>query len=691
MSDSRSFIDDLIYGKGSARRYMQSSPILYDVWSKFAVDPWSKQDLLLTPYRGNKPGELCNMLRRMLPQDRLLNSDAAWREGNLGLDDIAYNQSDVAALLSFPETVRVVLPLTGWWVKEVHDKLRPKGKGKAVKDPLEIVLQREKDRMIEALKDFREGSLRQYRDLTPDIVWLVQMIGSLAILRNQTPRGDKPQPPNTYYEAGDVVDMVRDLMNNLLIYQGDSSKLDPMVHVVNCNRMAETSIKRSTKAIKSDAALRLFEIKCSRLTWAIVDSGVDARHPAFMGHKPDENWSKNTRVKATYDFSFIRHLLSPSQLNKDNENLPIRLREAIAASEEAAKKAAHDLAEKEAEAATEIGTETEEGTAKKSAAKSKKKKKKKNLWKTGSAAAKKQVPFKEEKPLHQEFDDLQRALQKGRDLDWGLLRPFLQIPYDETYEPPRNDHGTHVGGILASGGLEQEIKGVCPDINLIDFRVLDEKGKGNEFNVIAALQFIRYLNGSEDHMVIHGANLSLSINHDVANYACGRTPVCDEADRLVSSGVCVVAAAGNKGYIKYQTAEGPREGYHTISITDPGNAEKVITVGATHRYRPHTYGVSYFSSRGPTGDGRLKPDLVAPGEKITAPAPDGEWRVKDGTSMAAPHVSGAAALLMARHREMVGRPEKIKGILCKTATDLGRERYFQGHGMLDILRALQSV
>jgi hypothetical protein len=59
--------------------------------------------------------------------------------------------------------------------------------------------------------------------------------------------------------------------------------------------------------------------------------------------------------------------------------------------------------------------------------------------------------------------------------------------------------------------------------------------------------------------------------------------------------------------------------------------------------------------------------------------------------MAAPHVSGAAALLMARHRELLGMPRRIKKILCDTATDLGRERYFQGSGMVDVLRALQSV
>jgi serine protease AprX len=117
----------------------------------------------------------------------------------------------------------------------------------------------------------------------------------------------------------------------------------------------------------------------------------------------------------------------------------------------------------------------------------------------------------------------------------------------------------------------------------------------------------------------------------------------------------------------------------------------VITVGATHRYQPHTYGVSYFSSRGPTGDGRAKPDIVAPGEKIKAPTPDCRYAVKDGTSMAAPHVSGAAAMLMGRHMELVGQPQRIKEILCSTATDLGRERHFQGAGMLDVLRALQSV
>jgi subtilisin family serine protease len=106
---------------------------------------------------------------------------------------------------------------------------------------------------------------------------------------------------------------------------------------------------------------------------------------------------------------------------------------------------------------------------------------------------------------------------------------------------------------------------------------------------------------------------------------------------------------------------------------------------------PHNYGVSYFSSRGPTGDGRRKPDLVAPGERIDSCALDNYFGTMDGTSMAAPHVSGAAALLLARHRELIGRPRQVKEILCATATDLKREPRFQGAGLVDVLRAIQSI
>ena len=292
------------------------------------------------------------------------------------------------------------------------------------------------------------------------------------------------------------------------------------------------------------------------------------------------------------------------------------------------------------------------------------------------------------------LEQLAAAAVEERPVDWGIVEKLVEIAKPGR---PYSQHGTHVAGILGGAAVsdanagEGYAGGVCPDIMLYDFRVLAKTIEDTEYAIIAALQFIRYLNERKNYMTIHGANLSLSIPHNVRNYACGRTPICVECERLIESGVSVVAAAGNRGYHSFATDEGSYEGYAAFSITDPGNADGVITVGSTHRHWPHTYGVSFFSSRGPTGDGRLKPDLVAPGERIHAPLPDGEWGQMDGTSMAAPHVSGAAAMLMARYSELIGQPRRIKRILVESATDLGRERSFQGRGMLDVLRAFQSI
>jgi subtilisin family serine protease len=139
-----------------------------------------------------------------------------------------------------------------------------------------------------------------------------------------------------------------------------------------------------------------------------------------------------------------------------------------------------------------------------------------------------------------------------------------------------------------------------------------------------------------------------------------------------------------------------------VTINDPGNADLAITVGSTHREMPHVYGVSYFSSKGPTGDGRMKPDVVAPGEKILSAATgkllmdraEGkqcEYVEDSGTSMAAPHVSGVIAAFLSVRREFIGEPERVKEIFLGAATDLKRERSFQGAGLIDLMRAIQSV
>ena len=178
---------------------------------------------------------------------------------------------------------------------------------------------------------------------------------------------------------------------------------------------------------------------------------------------------------------------------------------------------------------------------------------------------------------------LEQRLKLGHAIDWDALAPLLRVEHDR-YEPPQGEHGTHVAGIVAAdwraGDADpapygQDLKGICPDIVLYDLRVFESPNSGWEFPITAALQFVRHLNAHSDLQVIHGVNLSLSIDHDVRNYACGRTPICDECNRLVGSGVVVVAAAGNEGRAQYVSENGVTDGYRTTSITDPGNADGV--------------------------------------------------------------------------------------------------------------------
>jgi serine protease AprX len=259
----------------------------------------------------------------------------------------------------------------------------------------------------------------------------------------------------------------------------------------------------------------------------------------------------------------------------------------------------------------------------------------------------------------------------------------------------------------------EELHGVAPECQIVSLRVLNENGQGLSGDVIRALAYIREtVNKNPKMLRIHGVNLSVGYEFDAEMFACGQSPLCAEVDRLVQSGVVVVAAAGNTGYGTAQSDVRLTRLGMSNSINDPGNAMHAITVGATHREFPHTYGVSYFSSKGPTGDGRLKPDLVAPGERITSCAAGNKltglqikpsarkrgaknaiaaYLDESGTSMAAPHVSGAIAAFLSIRREFIGKPKDVKDIFLKSATPLGRERYFEGHGLVDLMRAIQSV
>lgn len=500
---------------------------------------------------------------------------------------------------------------------------------------------------------------------TSELLWLRQVAGAVRYSQLYKGKNDLPNIQDLV-ESGVLENVFDDLLKILTSRDLKSPQAPRCLWSVSLNRKAYCGIAKSVPATKADASRRLFDIDGKGICWAVIDTGIDKTHSAFRrsGFKgsataldPSSVEINNTRpqvptrIVATYDFTRLRDLMSHV--------------ESQAAVKGATKKALSAKVQKKLQ-----GTTTREGNR---------------------PLSKKQIADL--------VRDLERAIKKGRTLDWSAISPLLRVPHTKKgYEPPKHPHGTHVAGILGAsettlGGSDGPVLvGMCPGIDIYDLRVMGKDGTGDEFCILAALQFVRFLNAKSDHMVIHGVNLSLSMDHNVANFACGQTPVCKECERNVAEGTVVVAAAGNQGQSVYQTRDGrSTEGFRGTSITDPGNAEAVITVGATHRFKPHMYGVSYFSSRGPTGDGRIKPDLLAPGEKIKSMVPGEGIKRLDGTSMAAPHVSGAAALLLAQYPELIGRPQRVKEILCKTATDLRRERYFQGHGMVDVLRALQSM
>lgn len=289
----------------------------------------------------------------------------------------------------------------------------------------------------------------------------------------------------------------------------------------------------------------------------------------------------------------------------------------------------------------------------------------------------------------------------------------------------RFGHGTHVSGIIAGQfphPLEDEkellsFSGMAPRAKLHSFKVLNDSGEGEDAWILVALDKIAQINEQSQQLRIHGINLSLGGNFDPSVFGCGHTPLCMELRRLWRQGVLIVLAAGNEGFTVLQTLnDGPWQANLDLSIGDPANLEESIAVGSVHRVNPHTYGVSYFSSRGPTADGRMKPDVVAPGEKILSARVDFQdllgkgmtagkltpkqlqslkseqlYVAESGTSMAAPHVSGVLAAFLSQRREFIGYPDRVKQILLEQCTDLGRDPYAQGKGIPNLVKMLAST
>lgn len=314
----------------------------------------------------------------------------------------------------------------------------------------------------------------------------------------------------------------------------------------------------------------------------------------------------------------------------------------------------------------------------------------------------------------------------GRDITWAVLdtgvrgshphfdgvitavwdctkrgRP-VKVKVADSRDP--DGHGTHVAGIIAGrapsakkGETQHHERGAAPGAKLVVYKVLDDKGQGEDAWIIKALDHIAEQNENvTGGLAIHGLNLSLGGPFDNTVYGCGFSPICAELRRLWRAGVLVVVACGNEGLLQVTTPDGETEINSAMSIGDPANLDDCIAVGSVNADRPNLYGVSSFSSRGPTADGRVKPDVVAPGERISScnarfrGAADMYYK-ESGTSMAAPHVSGLLAAFLSVRREFRGRPDEVKQVLLKSCIDIGRDRYHQGHGVPNLMQMLLSV
>jgi len=218
-----------------------------------------------------------------------------------------------------------------------------------------------------------------------------------------------------------------------------------------------------------------------------------------------------------------------------------------------------------------------------------------------------------------------------------------------------NGHGTHLAGIIAGGSLNthQETLGVAPEANIVSLKVLDADGRGYASDVIDAIDWAV---ANRQRFNIQVINLSLGAP---VLQSWKDDPLDQAVERAYSAGIVVVAAAGNLG----KDADGhPMQG----GITAPGNSPYAITVGTVNTkgtpWRSDDE-VAGYSSRGPTAiDGLIKPDLVAPGNKIesllapnskiarqypelvTGAGADARLQLS-GTSMSAAVVAGAAAVM----------------------------------------------
>jgi subtilisin family serine protease len=226
-------------------------------------------------------------------------------------------------------------------------------------------------------------------------------------------------------------------------------------------------------------------------------------------------------------------------------------------------------------------------------------------------------------------------------------------------------HGTHCAGIIGARWNPRGVFGVAPGCDLYAVKVLNSRGSGRLSGILAGMEWAR-----EQGMDV--VSMSLGSNVSQADAACIEA-YNRAAKKLIASGCIVVAAAGNSGRTS------------TPWVGNPARCPGFMAVAAVDRNRR----IASFSSRGPDSlDPVRAVEIAAPGVSVLSTVPNGRYAELSGTSMACPHVAGAAALLCELHPNW--GPETIRERLGKTASDVGvpgRDPEF-GMGILDCFAAV---
>ncbi|SMB91653.1 serine protease AprX [Desulfonispora thiosulfatigenes DSM 11270] len=254
-----------------------------------------------------------------------------------------------------------------------------------------------------------------------------------------------------------------------------------------------------------------------------------------------------------------------------------------------------------------------------------------------------------------------------------------KYPYDD------NGHGTHVAGNVAASGKHSSFRytAPAPEANIIGVKVLDKDGSGNISTIVRALEWcIRY----KERLNIRVINLSLGT---AASQTYEKDPLCLAAEKAWKSGIVVCAAAGNSG-------PDPK------TIDSPGIHPSIITVGALdtkQTVKTRDDDVASFSSRGPTIDGLTKPDILAPGVKITSllskgvskgTKVDDYYTTLSGTSMASGVCSGVVAQILQIDSSLT--PDQVKTILINSARGVNNlDANLQGSGLIDTQAAIRNL